>query len=174
MSQLWPSVMVQFSLTFYPFATDYANQVPPPLPICTFLFAGFTQGTWFHFPIMPVASPLGVQPCWVLKPIPPHVTCSRSPASIVSLMPPLCCGFLTPKDFFSVISSLALYQLKNVLSSTSKFLEPEEGGIVAWAFNIPSWLWNLYCFHNLKIYISFLPLFLSHLYSWKNYLFCFS
>lgn len=107
---------------------------PHPHPICTFLLAGFTQGTWSQFPIMPLASPLGLQPCWVWKPIPPHVTCSRSPAGKVRFMPPHCCGFLTPKDFSSVISSLALYQLKNVLSSTFKFSELEEGGIGARAF----------------------------------------
>lgn len=129
----------------FPFATDYANQGSP-------------TASHMHFPVCRLHTGH-----LVLVPHPHHACglATLSPAMLsfehhlfqIPSRHSDCCGFLT-----SVISSLTLYQLKNVLSSTFKFLEPEEGEIIAWTFNTPSWLWNLYCFHNLKIIYIFLSL----------------
>lgn len=69
--------------------------------------------------------------------IPQHVHCSRSPIGIASFMSPHCCGFLTPRDFSSLILSVASYTFKNIFPSIFKFLEPGRGWgmgcVVAWA-----------------------------------------
>lgn len=116
------SVTLQFSLILDPFATDYANQVVlPHLPIpyaLSCLQASHEPGSSFRHACGPChleSSHAGFE----TNPSPCHL--SQIPAGIVTFMPPHCCGFLTPKNFSSVTSSLALHQFRDWFSSAFKF-----------------------------------------------------